>query len=273
MARIQLLHGGDLAQAAIAELRDIARRAQRACPRVIVGAAHVLEHMTSRGKHQRDQAHRRTRLGKPANSLQSSARTIRQTRHRQVVAAGAGKRSTQCAVGIKRITGPRIAAPRRTADAVAHKEGHGPRLRQPCPHKRCGKTIHVRGMGQEWGADDGLQPQTLSRSMHALAQVGLSPSVNNHTGHNDNPARASRGDLFQYAFQLGCSLTAASQKPANRRATKSQLARHINGIGHCAIRRLDRFRTRLGTRGAVDGKHRGIRASAGARSHYSVVHA
>ncbi len=156
---------------------------------------------------------------------------------------------------------------------MANKEGHGPRLRLPLPHKRRGETIHIRGIGQERGADDGLQPQTLSRSMHALAQVGLSPSVDNHTGHNGNPPRAGVSDLLQHALQLGRRLTAASQKSAHRRARESQLARNVNGIGHRTERRLNRRRTRLGTRGAVDGKHYGIHASTSQRSNRSVIHA
>ena len=217
--------------------------------------------MASGGKHQRHQAHRCTRFGKPTNSLQGSARAIRQTRHRKVITSGAGKSNTQRGVGIKSVTGLRIAAACRPANAMAYKEGHGPRLRRPHPHKRRGKAIHVRGIGQERGADDGLQPQTLSRSMHALAQVGLSPSVNNHTGHGGNPTRAGVSNPLQHTFQLGHVLTAASQKPAHRRATKSQLARYVNGIDHRTKRGLDRRRTRPGTRGAINGKHHSIHVS------------
>lgn len=229
--------------------------------------------MASGGKHQRHQANHRIRLGKPANSLQGGIRTIRQACHRQVITSGAGKSNTQRGVDIKRITGLRIAAARRPANAMAYKEGHSPRLRPPLPHKRRGKTIHIRGIGQERGTDNGLQPHALGSRTHALVQVGLGPSVDNHTGHDGNPARAGVSDLLQHALQLGRRLTTASQKPAHRRATKSQLARYVNGIGHRTKRGLDRRRARPGTRGAIGGKHDGVHASAGARFNRSAAHA
>ena len=156
---------------------------------------------------------------------------------------------------------------------MAYKEGHGPRLRPPLPHKRRGKTIHVSSIGQERDTDDGLQPQALSHDTDALTQAGLGPSVDNHTGHDGNPARAGVSDLLQHAPQLGRRLTTASQKPAHRRATKSQLARYVNGIGHRTKRGLDRRRARPGTRGAIGGKHDGVHASAGARFNRSAAHA
>lgn len=229
--------------------------------------------MAPRGEHQRHQPHRRTRLGKPANSLQGSAWAIRQTGHRQVITTGTGKSNTQRGVRIKGVAGSRIVAARRPANAMAYKEGHGPRLRPPLPHKRRGKTIHIRGIGQERGTDNGLQPQALGSRTHALVQVGLGPSVDNHTGHDGNSARAGVSDLLQHALQLGRRLTTTSQKPTHRRATKSQIARYVNGIGHRTKHRLDRRRACPGTRGAIGGKHDGVHASAGARFNRSAAHA
>ena len=229
--------------------------------------------MASGGKHQRHQTHRCTRFGKPTNNLQGGIRTIRQACHRQVITSDTGKSNTQRGVRTKGVAGSRIVAARRPANAMAYKEGHGPRLRPPLPHKRRGKTIHIRGIGQERGTDNGLQPQALGSRTHALVQVGLGPSVDNHTGHDGNPARAGVSDLLQHALQLGRRLTAASQKPAHRRATKSQLARYVNGIGHRTKRGLDRRRARPGTRGAIGGKHDGVHASAGARFNRSAAHA
>lgn len=229
--------------------------------------------MASGGKHQRHQTHRCTRFGKPANNLQGGIRTIRQACHRQVITSDTGKSSTQRGVRVKGVAGSRIAAARRPANAMAYKEGHGPRLRPPLPHKRRGKTIHIRGIGQERGTDNGLQPQALGSRTHALVQVGLGPSVDNHTGHDGNPARAGVSDLLQHALQLGRRLTTASQKPAHRRATKSQLARYVNGAGHRTKRGPDRRRARPGTRGAIGGKHDGVHASTGARFNRSAAHA